>query len=280
MADGPHGGRWRRWAMAGAFVLSALVGGSPCIGEESSPFALPGSALEVPALAPIIVVGFAGGYIQRDAMAHGEVRFATRLRREYALGMHVEVFENHHGKMALRQILLLLDANHDGVLAPAEKQRARIILYGHSWGGSETVALARQLERNGIPVLLTVQVDSVTKRGQRDGSIPANVAEAANFYQADGLLHGRRQIHAMDPATTRILGNFQFDYRLNHVACDRYPWFARTFMKPHIEIENDPRVWDEVDTLIRSVALGGQTLSSRDDRGLPLEVKPARCGSN
>ena len=60
-------------------------------------------------------------------------------------------------------IIRLLDANHDGVLSSEEKARARIILYGHSWGASAAVLLARDLRRQGVPVLLTVQVDSVAK---------------------------------------------------------------------------------------------------------------------
>jgi hypothetical protein len=78
------------------------------------------------------------------------------------------------------------------------------------------------------------------------------VAQAINFYQLDGLLHGQRQIVAADPLHTQILGNIQLDYKTNHVNCDGYPWFARTFMRPHIEIESDPKVWNEVESLIRS----------------------------
>ena len=42
------------------------------------------------------------------------------------------------------------------------------MLYGESWGGSEIVTLARELEERGIPVLLTVQIDSVAKMGEND----------------------------------------------------------------------------------------------------------------
>ena len=74
-----------------------------------------------------------------------------------------------------------------------EKHNARIVIFGHSWGASETVTLARKLERDGIPVLLTIQVDSVAKIGQNDALIPANVGQAINFYQPDGIVHGRPQ---------------------------------------------------------------------------------------
>ena len=127
-----------------------------------------------------------------------------------------------------------------------------IILYGHSWGASEAVAVARRLERDGIPILLIVQVDGVSKGGQGDDVIPANVAQAINFYQSDGLLHGRRLIRAANPATTKIIGNFRLTYKATGVPCPGYPWYARVFTKPHIEIENDPRVWNEVEALILS----------------------------
>jgi len=73
--------------------------------------------------------------------------------------VQTRIFANHQGDNAHEEILRLLDANHDGS------------------------------EKDGIPVLLTVQVDSVSK-GQDDKLIPANVAQAINFYQIDGLLHG------------------------------------------------------------------------------------------
>jgi hypothetical protein len=78
------------------------------------------------------------------------------------------------------------------------------------------------------------------------------VLQAVNFYQLDGLLHGRPLIHAADSSRTQILGNFQSEYRDRSVNCAGYSWFARTFMKPHIEIESDPAVWGQVESLIRT----------------------------
>jgi hypothetical protein len=201
---------------------------------------------------PVIVIGFVGGFIKHDNSTHTGVQLAAQLRKDYPEGVHAEVFENHRGEEARAKILQLLDADHDGTLSDEEKQNARIILYGHSWGGSETVTLARELERDGVPVLLTVQVDSVTRMGQNDSVIPANVAQAVNYFQADGLLHGVPEIRAADPARTQILGNFRFEYKSNPIACDGYPWYARLFEKPHIEIECDPAVWKQLDSIIRS----------------------------
>lgn len=201
---------------------------------------------------PLIVIGFMGGRIRADNTVHREASFAAQLQRDYPGEVRAEVFANRDGRRAYQEVLRLLDANHDGVLSSTEKRRARIVIYGHSWGASETVSLARRLGRDGIPVLLTAQVDSVAKKGEQDEYIPANVIQAANFYQVTGLLHGRRTIHAVDPAKTKIVGSFQLEYRDHHVQCRQFPWYARAFMRPHIEIENDPRVWNRIETMIQA----------------------------
>lgn len=199
-----------------------------------------------------IVVGFLGGFVGHTNSVHTEVKLAQRLGAEFPAGLEVRMFENHRGQDAFREVLRLLDADHDGTISPQEKSAARIAIYGHSWGASETVTLARSLGQVQVPVLLTVQVDSVEKRGENDGLIPPNVSAAVNFYQHDGLLHGRSQIVAADASHTQILGNFESGYKNNPVSLAGFPWFARHFMKPHVEIESDPAVWDRVEALIRS----------------------------
>ena len=185
-------------------------------------------------------------------MVHSAVQVAAHLRHDYPSGVYVEVLENRRREKAHAEIVRLVDIDRDGTLSAEEKQNARIILYGHSWGASAAVTLARELGREGIPVLLTVQVDSVAKRGENDRVIPANVAEAANFYQPNGFVHGQPRIRAADPARTHIIGNFRFDYKTTPINCKQYPWYDRLFMKSHIEIECDPKVWTQVESLIHS----------------------------
>ena len=162
---------------------------------------------------PYILVGFAGGFVRHDDLHHGPVQLAERIRQGLPKNASIQVFENRHRKAAYKSIIELLDTNHDGILSDAEKAQAHIILFGHSWGASAVVMLARELDRAGIPVLLTVQVDSVAKPWQRDKVIPENVAAAVNFYQPHGLIHGRSQIVAADDSKTQILGNYRFDYQ-------------------------------------------------------------------
>lgn len=203
----------------------------------------------------LIVIGFVGGFVRHDNARHQEVQLAARLRQNHSSALEVRIFENHLGGQAHQEILRLLDTGHYGALSTAERLKTRIVLYGHSWGASEAVTMARILEKDAVPVSLTIQVDSVSKPGQDDQSIPANVAQAINFFQLNGFLHGRKKIVAADPLRTEILGNVQLDYKSRPINCDGYPWYARIFMKPHIEIESDPGVWDRIESLIRSKLL-------------------------
>jgi hypothetical protein len=236
-------------------ILLLVAGISFALGQNAAVSSLsPNKSNEnaITAKAPVIVVGFVGGFVRRDNAAHSPVQLAARLRDAYPSGVQVEVFENRRREQAYQEIVKLLDGDRDGRLSEEEKRGAQIIIYGMSWGGSETVALARELAEQKIPVLLTIQVDSVAKIGQNDALIPPNVAEAANFYQADGLLHGQTEIRAGDAAATRILGNFRFEYGDKTFKCENYPWYDRVFMKYHTEIECDPAVWRQVEALIRA----------------------------
>lgn len=237
---------FRGWAPPAALLACLSVFNGSILARELEAASSGSSSTRV------IVIGFVGGFVGRGNSVHREVQLATHLRREHAAGMQASVFENRQGRQAHQAILQMLDADHDGILSSRERSTARIVLYGHSWGASEAVTLARALDKDGIPVLLTIQVDSVAKFGENDKLIPANVAQAVNFFQQNGFLHGRRKILAEDGLHTQILGNFQFDYKTRKVNCDGYPWYAQLFMKPHIEIESDPAVWNQVESLIQS----------------------------
>ncbi len=198
----------------------------------------------------LIVIGFLGGNVSKGNLVHREAQLVQTLQLGYPLSIRAEIFANRHGDAALKSVLQFLDDDRDGHLSDAEKSAARIVLFGHSWGASETITLANHLNTLHIPVLLTIQVDSVRKQSQNDEKIPPNVQEAINFYQSEGLLHGRSQIVAVDPAKTKILGNHESSYRQNPVSCAGFPWYARAFMKQHIQIENDPAVWGQIESMI------------------------------
>jgi len=219
-----------------------------------------------PSLPKLIVVGFVGGFADPGDVKHPEVLFAAYLREHYAGHVHAEVFSNHDEKDALRYVIGLLDANVDGALSKEEIENAQIIIYGHSWGASETAAFARKLQRYTIPVLLTIQLDIVGKHGERPSWIPSNVESAVNFFQTEGLLHGRPTITASEGSRTQIVGNFRMTYMNRPIKCDNYPWLARTFNKPHHEIENDPIVWSRIASLIDT------EISRKSGSGNPVDV--------
>jgi pimeloyl-ACP methyl ester carboxylesterase len=242
------------------YIIAVAVLGCCTLAFGEKPRAHPATAIRTPsasatspATSPVIVIGFVGGYVSRSNLAHSEAHLAAQLRAAYPAGVYAAAFENHKRNEAHAEILRLLDTNHDGKLSDREKENARIILYGHSWGASEAIALARQLQKDSIPVLLTIQVDSVAKHGENDALIPSNVEEAANFYQPHGWIHGRSEIRAADPSRTKIVGNFRFDYKTQPVRCyAAYPWWDRHIATAHTEIECDPAVWGRVEALIRA----------------------------
>lgn len=199
-----------------------------------------------------LVIGFLGGYDRWNDEDRSVRRLTLSLRDRP--GVYAESISNHHRRVALKLIRRALDTNRDGKLDREEKAAARIILFGQSWGGAATIATARDLERIGIPVLLTVQVDSV---GRNDGVVPANVAAAVNFYQRDPLtIWGRTEIRAEDPARTTILGSFQESYRSRSVDETNASWPRKVFGGSHVKLEQDPAVWSRVDRYISDAIAG------------------------
>lgn len=240
-------------------LLSALVVASATVANSAEIVQPTGPSAENAK----IVIGFVGGFVNRNDLRHSEVRLAEKLGSEYGNRAHVGIFENHRSEDAYAAVLKWLNEDGTAGLSSSEKRRARIVLYGHSWGASAVVDLARQLQNDQIPVLLTIQVDSISKPGIDDRTIPANVARAVNFYQTGGPLHGHPEIVAADPARTQILGDYRFDYKAEPAPCSAYPWFARHFLKGHTSIECDPEVWSRVEALIDEYLFPGQREDSR-----------------
>jgi hypothetical protein len=216
--------------------------------------AIPARALDALPARPVtpanIVIGFVGGFVGHDNPHHGPVVVAQRIRLALPKDTYVRVFENRRRKRAYDVVLRLLDTDRDGTLSSEEKARAHIVLFGQSWGASAAVLLARDLQRAGVPVLLTVQVDSVAKVWQNDSVIPSNVAAAVNFYQPHGIIHGRPRITAADPAKTDILGNYLTDYRKQPVDCPQASWADRFFTPGHMQSECDPKLWSHIEDMV------------------------------
>lgn len=231
---------WRLWQLA---LVMALIATRQAAGQAYWDFRTP-----LP-VAPdsTLVIGFLGGWEHWNDENRGVVKLARQLREEP--GVFAETIENHRERLALELIRKALDRNGNGVLEPEERAGARIILYGQSLGGGAVVKLARDLAALGIPVMLTVQIDSV---GHADGVIPANVRVAANLFQHDGPpIMGRGSIRAADSSRTRILGNFKYHYWSRNVDMSSASWARKTLGGAHARMEQDPRVWARVEGFIR-----------------------------
>ena len=202
-----------------------------------------------------LILGFMGGRDSWDNAAVGVGRIARRLRERGLPGVHVETVENRKRDLGVRLVRAALDANRDGQLQSSERLQARIVVYGQSFGGAAVVKFARQLEALDIPILLTVQVDSV---GRGDGMIPPNVRSAANIYQDNGrLIRGEAPIRAVDPSRTEILGNFRFDYADSPIDVSDLPWYKTLARIAHAKMDRDPKVWNKVEALILEAIGGG-----------------------
>ena len=227
----------RRWVIVAA-VLCCTILRAQRLYDMVTPTPLPPGTT--------LVIGFLGGYERWDD-EHRSIRQLT-LKLRNRPGVYAESIANHNRAVSLKLIRRALDTNRNGKLDPDERARARVILYGQSWGGAAAIATAEDLEKLGVPVLLTVQIDSV---GIHDQIIPANVLAAVNYYQHDPLtIQGRQQIRAADPAKTRILGNFAASYTQRSIDETNASWARRTFGGSHAKMELDPAIWSRVERYI------------------------------
>ncbi len=126
----------------------------------------------------LLILGFLGGREPWDSRHSGVRKLALRLREMKLPGVSVETVENKKRDLAIQLIRGSLDLDGDGKTNQEKANRARLILYGQSFGGAAVVKLARQLQAMSLPVLLTIQIDSV---GRGDSVIPQNVRSAANL---------------------------------------------------------------------------------------------------
>lgn len=196
----------------------------------------------------VLIIGFMGGRESWNNRKRGVRKLALKLRAMNLPGVHVETVENKKRKLAVELIRNAFDRDRDGHLDERERTSVRLIVYGQSFGAAAVVKLARQLKKIEVPILLTVQVDSV---GRGDKVIPSNVGRAANLFQRDGfIIKGERDIQPEDPAKTTIVGNYKFDYEGKKIDLSEVSWLKRLFQAAHTKMDHDPEVWALVEKLI------------------------------
>ncbi|MGB9611215.1 MAG: hypothetical protein ACPL7M_09620 [Bryobacteraceae bacterium] len=229
---------------AALVLMAAMIAAAPRgrfqRSDWSAPIPLPRGSM--------LVVGFLGAWERWDDDRRSVRRLALRLRGRNVPNLYVVTAGNHDRRLVRGLLIESLDQNGDGRISADEASSVALVIYGQSFGGAAAVYLARDLARYGVPVRLTVQVDSV---GRRDHLIPANVSRALNLYQRDpGPIRGEPAIRADDPSRTIILGNIRFTYRHRQVDMSGYPPIARRIGLAHWKMDNDPAVWAVVEAAI------------------------------
>lgn len=212
----------------------------------------------------VLLIDFVGGFVHSDDTRHPEVQIVQHLQQRSIPGLEAEVFENSKTSSAEERVLQFLDENRDGTLSTEEKQRAQVILLGHSWGGGAVMKLVQDLDRRNIPVMLMIEVDGVGKFAPTSCDVPANVREAMNFYQTKLPIRGCQALHPIDPAKTRILANIRMQYQHQPPECQALPWQDRWFLRSHNSLGCDPHVWSEVEKQI-DIALGTTAVASASE---------------
>ena len=247
----PRRGSVGRLARVCVYVILTSLPASGCVfsrGQHYLHFSTP-TPIEAN---ETLILGFMGGRDSWDDEEVGVGRLAGKLRALDLPGVHVETVENRKRDIAIRLVRNSFDWNRDGMLDAAERDALRLIIYGQSFGGAAVVKFARQLDALGVPILLTIQVDSV---GIGDAVIPPNVRAAANLFQRNGLMiRGEPQIREEDPVRTTILGNFQFDYENKDIDLSGLSWFKKIGRVAHAKMDRDPEVWSLVEHLILEAA--------------------------
>ena len=228
-------------------ALLLLVFHSACIFPRGQRYRNFSTATPIPQ-GHILILGFMGGREPWNNDDRSVRKLAVKLRSMNDPGFCVETVENKKRSLAIELILNAFDRDRDGKLDQGDRSSVRLILYGQSFGGAAVVKLARQLKKMGVPVGLTIQVDSI---GRGDKMIPSNVARAANLFQRNGwFIRGEPEIRAEDPASTTIIGNFEFDYRHQQIDISKVPFMKKAFRVAHTRMEYDPQVWARVEEMI------------------------------
>jgi hypothetical protein len=236
------------WLAALLIVVALQTGCASIRGQQYHHFSTPTPLEDNQTL----ILGFLGGRESWDDASRGVRQLAKKIDAMNISQVHIETLENRKRDLAMELIHSSFDRNRDGHLDERERTTVRLIMYGHSLGGAAVVKLSHSLKDMGIPILLTVQIDSVGFMYD-DHVIPSNVKRAANLYQLDGwLLVGEDEIVPQDPDKTKIVANLKFDYKDKEVDMSGVPWERRLLSVPHSKMDADPEVWSTVEHFILS----------------------------
>ena len=215
-----------------ALLLSTCAGfAAPLPSSPATPS--PKSSVLPPTECKIVYAGFVGAMETSNHKHSGVVQIRDTLRGPGYSDVCADSFIPISWESG-RDWILTHFASHPGTLTESELLHApRVILVGHSTGGWAMLSVARDLRDKGIPVELTVQVDSV---GFTDYTVPRNVKTCAIFHAWDMLMFmTTKSIRMQDPAHTKLIANIVVKNA------------------SHLSITRDPRIWELVLTAVANV---------------------------
>lgn len=195
-----------------------------------------------------LIVGFLANYEENGDTTQPDNQLATRLRALSLPGVYVETAGGSSYGKALKLLLAAGGRDSKGRCGPRGCRDVRFIFYGYDHGAAELVKAARRLESLSLPVALAVEI---TNPAGCTGVIPSNVARAANVCLDQRWAdHGRKQVHAEDPAKTQILANLRSssDGRWLDISEATQLGLKVWSRDPHMEF--DPLVWNHVEDFI------------------------------
>jgi hypothetical protein len=176
----------------------------------------------------IVYLGFVGALEPAQNKASGVVQIAETLRGADFPDVCAKTFSPYVWGDGLKWLLKHFPS-HSGVLSAEELRRApTVVLVGHSMGGWAMLSVARKLSSRGIPVELTIQVDSV---GISDHTVPRNVRFAVIFHAHDVLTPlTTKKLRVEDPSRTTVVANVTVT-GVGHESITRDPRIRELVMK-------------------------------------------------
>lgn len=185
------------------FVFVTLVPASRCASRTEQTDVKDDEIRE--ANCKIVYLGVVGALETANNSRSGVVQIREMLNQPAHGDVCAKTFSPYSWRSGLHYVLKHFPS-HSGVLTQNELDHApKIILVGHSMGGWAVILMARNLKSKGIPVELSIQVDSV---GITDKTVPSNVKTAAIFHARDILVFiTTKEIRAEEPRKTRLAAN-------------------------------------------------------------------------
>jgi hypothetical protein len=217
--------RWFVWLIGFAGgILGGLLAETACAqtpSDNTFQFSKQAQAMKTDdADCKILYVGIVGGLETPNNKRSGIVQVRDTLRDPAYTEVCARTFSPYDW-MAGRSWILSHFPQHTGPMTEIELGQApKVVLACHSLGGWAVISVARSLDREGIPVELTVQVDSV---GITDHTVPKNVKEAAIFHARDILMFmTTKEIKTEDANRTKLVANIRVE-GVGHESITRDP---------------------------------------------------------